>query len=154
MSCRDLAADRSHARPLAAEDYGRGGPCTAQQDEGYADYVFGDGKIVDTRGRVHCNASGLAGLDVDVVEADAESTHHRELLRRLEQRAANLRSITDNERSGAVNSGEQIVGSIDELRVVEHIASAEHVTDRGLIHEVVDDDLGHVVSSPSDRGVR
>ncbi len=151
---REFAAHQFGARPLAGGHPGGCKPGLAQQHEGRGDDVFGDRQVVGAAGRVDRDAAGFAGRNVDVVQPDAEPPDHAQVRGALEQRASHLRAIAHDQRAGHARLGQEPRRVVHELRVIEHATAGERVADRGLVHELADDDLGHAGLRQVRRGAR
>ena len=132
------------ARPAARGDVGGGRIGASQQQQRRRDHVFGDRLRIRTGGRDHLDSASCASLDVDVVEADAEPPDDFAARHRREQLAAHLCAVADDQRIGVGNDPAQLRRIIDQRRVVEDLVFAAQARDRVFVHELADDDAGHV----------
>ena len=139
----DLAPHQVHARPLAGQHPGAGVVSAAQKHQQAGDDVLGDRQVVGAGRRQDGDAPGLAGRYVDVVQAHAQASQRHQARRRIEQGAAHLGAVAHDQRPAAGDGGEQVVGAVDQSGIVDHVIVPAQVLDRGLVHELGDDDVGH-----------
>ena len=92
------SAGRGHS---PARDRRRRRIGAAQQEHRGADHVLGHGQRIGAGGRNHFDPPLAAGVDVDVVEADAEPADDLQHRRGAEQLAIDLRPVAHDERVGA-----------------------------------------------------
>lgn len=86
---------------------------------------------------------GLAGGNVDVVEADAEPAHGAEPSGPVGQRAADLAAVPDHQGACIHDEAGQLLGAVNQAGVVAGVQACEAVADRRLVHELGNDDVWH-----------
>jgi hypothetical protein len=53
----------------------------------------------------------------------------------------NLRTVSHDQRPRCGNAADELIGSINQLRIVENVQPREAVTDRSLVHAFADNDI-------------
>ena len=103
-------------------------------------------KRIGARGRNDFDPPLAAGIDVDVVEADAEPADDLQRRGGRQQPAIDLRAVAHDERIGARERFPERRGLIDERLVVTRVVLRGEARDRAFVHEFADDDA-HALSS-------
>jgi hypothetical protein len=105
------------------------------------------------RGRDHLDLPLAAGVDVDVVETDAEPADDPQSRRGAEEVAIDLGPVAHDERIGARELPPERRRLIDERLVVARGVLASKARHRGIVHEFADDDA-HPATRASRTGER
>jgi hypothetical protein len=93
----DLSADRTVTRPFTTGDRFAGPECWAQQRHRSRNNIFRYSVIIRSGRWIHGNIASPTGVEIDIVETDAEPTHAFQLGRCLQQACIHPRAVTHDQ---------------------------------------------------------